>query len=219
MGSLSRRTLLKGLGAGVGLGVAGPALGGLSSALAASPANTKRAGSLPFPGRPVGVDTLPHIEHLVYFVMENHSFDNYFGMLGRGDGLTRGAHGVPTNFNPDQAGHRVPAYHSPSVCQSHYSVGQDWNRSHVAWNHGRNDGFLKLSNRRDAMAYFTEADIPFYYSLGRTFPLCDRYFSSLMGQTDPNRRFMVAATSVGQVNDTSLTGLLATPPPPNGTIF
>ena len=30
---------------------------------------------------------LPKINHIVVLMMENHSFDNYFGMLGRGDGF------------------------------------------------------------------------------------------------------------------------------------
>ena len=51
------------------------------------------------------------------------------------------------------------------------------------------------------MAYFTETDLPFYYSLGRTFPLCDRWFCSTMAQTDPNRRFLMAGSAFGLVDD------------------
>jgi phospholipase C len=66
------------------------------------------------------------------------------------------------------------------------------------------------------MAYFDDQDIPFYYSLGKTFPLCDRYFSSVMAQTYPNRRFLMAGTAFGLVStDTSS----ITEDPPNGTIF
>ena len=47
--------------------------------------------SLPFPDLPAGTDTMPAIEHVVVLVMENHSFDNVLGMLGRGDGFRLGA--------------------------------------------------------------------------------------------------------------------------------
>src|ERR1700683_1344228 len=57
--------------------------------------------SLPSPHLPPGTDTLPAIEHVVILMMENHSFDDHFGMLGRGDGLSFGRNGVPLNFNPD----------------------------------------------------------------------------------------------------------------------
>ena len=199
--------------------MAGPVLGGLPGAFAAG-RPLARPDSRPYPSLPAGTDTIPQIEHLIYLMMENHSFDNYFGMLGRGDGLTLGRNGKPVNWNADRSGRRVYAYHAPSPCTAVYDIGQDWVRSHTAWNQGRNDGFLRLATQNDdAMAYFTAEDIPFYYSLAETFPVCDRYFSSLMGQTDPNRKFMLAATSLGQVNDSSFQGIITQPPPPNGTIF
>jgi hypothetical protein len=42
------------------------------------------------------VATLPGIQHIVVLMMENHSYDNLFGMLGRGDGFTFGPDGLPT---------------------------------------------------------------------------------------------------------------------------
>ncbi len=57
-------------------------------------------GSLPYPHLPPGTDTLPAIEHVVILMMENHSFDDHFGMLGRGDGLSFGRNGSPLNYNP-----------------------------------------------------------------------------------------------------------------------
>src|SRR6478752_411554 len=49
------------------------------------------------PSKPEGTDLIPQIEHVVVVMMENHSYDNYFGMLGRGDGFTLDANGKPTN--------------------------------------------------------------------------------------------------------------------------
>ncbi len=218
---LSRRTVLKGLAGTAIAAVAGPAARALASpTLAAADTPFLRAGALPFSNLPVGYDSLPQIEHLVYFMMENHSFDNYFGMLGRGDGFTLGSNGLPTNSVPTWKGGTVQAYHAPSPCTAHYDIGQDWQRSHLAWDHGRNDGFLAETNNTDALSYFDASDIPFYYSLGRVFPICDRYFCSLMGQTDPNRKFMIAGTANGQVNDSgSLGEILNTPSPAGGTIF
>ena len=43
-------------------------------------------GERPFPDRPEGTDTLPQIDHFLVLMMENHSYDNYLGMLGRGAG-------------------------------------------------------------------------------------------------------------------------------------
>ena len=41
------------------------------------------------------------------------------------------------------------------------------------------------------MGYWTEEDLPFYYALARTFPLCDRFFASCLAQTYPNRKFLM----------------------------
>src|SRR5581483_2822439 len=111
---------------------AGLALGGFDVARAAgAPAPP---GTRPFPQLPAGVDTLPQIEHIVVLMMENHSFDNYLGMLGRGDGLTLGRDGAVRNVNPDDRGKPVRAYHASSTCQANTDISQSWDVSHRSWN-------------------------------------------------------------------------------------
>jgi phospholipase C len=48
------------------------------------------------------------------------------------------------------------------------------------------------------MGHFTGAQLPFYYSLASQFPIGDRYFCSVMAQTYPNRRFLIAAGQLPQ---------------------
>jgi phospholipase C len=67
------------------------------------------------------------------------------------------------------------------------------------------------------MGYWDEADLPFYYSLAKTFCVGNRSFCSTQGQTYPNRRYLYAATSEGLVSTTSATFSL--PAPANGTIM
>jgi len=71
-----------------------------------------------------------------------------------------------------------------------------------------------LGSSPEAMGYFTKSDLPFSCGLASVFPIADRYFSSVMGQTNPNRRYLFAGTSIGLVSD-ALPLVL----PPNGTIF
>jgi len=211
--TLTRRQVLKAAVAGTGLVLARPMLGGVAHA--AGP--LQPPGSRPYPNLPEGVDTLPQIEHIVVLMMENHSFDNYLGMLGRGDGFTLDASGKPTATNPDGHGNVVHAFHMPTPCQLDAKPSQSWNASHVQLAGGRNDGFVVSDSGPVAMGYWTGADIPFYYSLARTFPLADRYFASCLAQTYPNRRFLMAASAFGLVSD-PLPGP-NDPPPPTGTIF
>src|SRR6478752_7416080 len=83
-----------------------------SAARAAAP------GERPDPSRPPGSDRLPQIEHIVVLMMENHSYDNYLGMLrGRGEGFPLGADGEPVVSNPGTDGESVHAHHLPSTVQ------------------------------------------------------------------------------------------------------
>jgi phospholipase C len=63
------------------------------------------------------------------------------------------------------------------------------------------NGFVTDGDKAVAMSYWTEQDLPFYHGLARTFPLADRWFSSCLGPTFPNRRFLVAGTANGLMDD------------------
>jgi phospholipase C len=173
--------------------------------------------TLPDPSRAAGEPTaaLP-FDHLVIVMQENHSFDNYFGMLPRrgrpqADGFTFDASGRPTNSNPYRDGFAL-VQPSRSLCQPG-SVTQNWRSTHRQIDGGRMDGFAATAPA--SMLYWDEGDLPFYYSLARTFCLGDRWFSSAPCQTYPNRRFLLAGTAFGQIStDTSM----VFQDPPNGTI-
>ena len=229
---LSRRTLLKGIGAlaaGTALAACSSSSSSKSSTPTTRPAGTVPApttttaprilapGSRPSPQLPEGHDTLPQIEHIVVLMMENHSFDDHLGMLKRADGFKLGADGLPIDANlHTEPGKLLKAFHMPSTCQLHAFPSQSWDSSHTAFDNGRNDGFVK-GGGPVAMGYWDSTDIPFYYGLAQTFPVADRYFCSVLAQTYPNRRFLVAGTAAGIISTT--TDALLAPAPPNGTIF
>jgi phospholipase C len=51
------------------------------------------------------------------------------------------------------------------------------------------------------LGYWTGAELPFYYGLAATFPVADRWFCSCLGPTFPNRRFLIAGTAHGLIDD------------------
>jgi phospholipase C len=182
----------------------------------ASRSRLRPPGSLPDPHRPAGTEHLHQIQHIIIVMMENHSYDSYLGMLRRGDGFRLDRSHRPAHRNPDSSGHLVHSFPMANACQARRVPTQNWNASHRSWNRGRNDGFVRASGPV-AMGYWTGVTLPFYYSLARTFPLCDRWFASCLAQTYPNRRFLFAGTAYGLIS-TNAQGILA-PSPPNGTIF
>lgn len=142
---------------------------------------------------------------------------------------------LPPAGNPNGSGQYQWAYHMPTTCQHSGSPTQEWSASHEQYDDGTLGGFVTGVSYGEkaagpvAMAYWNADDLPVLHSLATYFPLADRWFQSLLGQTDPNRRYLIAATSSGMTDDISLstTGLderdvvqdTLLPTPANGTIF
>jgi phospholipase C len=194
-------------------------------------------GARPQPARPAGTDLLPQIKHIVVLMMENHSYDSYLGMLtGRGEGFPLGADGAPEVSNTGADGDVIRAFPQAATKQYEGVPSQSWHATHTQWGQGKNDGFVTSPQEVQAaaragtgpkadtsveaaiagMGYWSESDLPFYYGLARTFPLADRWFSSCLGPTFPNRRFLIAGTARGLIDDSPYDLLDY---PPAGTIF
>jgi phospholipase C len=173
---------------------------------------------------PPGTDGLPQIQHIVVLMMENHSYDNYFGMLtGRGDGFALGPDGEPTEACAAGDGTTVPLWTGAETTQQLGVPTQSWHASHIQFDEGRCGGFVRSieqtlpgADARAAMRYWTEAELPFYYGLARTFPLATRWFSACLGPTFPNRRFLIAGTANGLIDDLPFSMIDY---PASGTIF
>jgi phospholipase C len=219
MKPLSRRDLLRYSGA---LGAATiAAAGDLVLSDSANGATIRTPDSLPYPRRPAGtVDATLPFDHIVVVMMENHSFDNYLGLLPiagskRADGFSF-ANRVPTNSNPSATG-TVAVFPFSTTAQGP-DVGQDWNATHRQIDGGKMDGFIYGNGgATQAMGYWGPAVLPFAYSLASTFTVGNRWFCSAPCQTYPNRRFLMAGTAYGNIT-TSSSSITFTPPP-NGTIF
>ena len=165
--------------------------------------------ALPDPDKPAGTSLLPTIRHIVVLMMENHSYDNYLGTLaGRGDGLPLGPDGTPDATNTGLNGKPVPLHHASGPVQEQHSPTQSWHASHIQFDDGRCDGFVRSvqvtvpkADAAEPMAYWSGADLPFYHGLAETFPVADRWFCSCLGPTFPNRRFLISGTAHGLIDD------------------
>jgi phospholipase C len=147
------------------------------------------------------------IDTIVIMMMENRSFDHMLQNLpafGQPDAEVA----PPGVSNPDDDAAKtpVPQFHNPSYCFEDTEHG--WTAVHTEWDNGLMDGFVHANNLsspgsdgKRAMGYYTEADIPFFYSLASTFALADHNFSSVIGPTFPNREYLYAATSFGHIGN------------------
>jgi phospholipase C len=135
------------------------------------------------------------------------------------------------NSNLDDNGSLVFAFHATTRCVIP-DLNHSWFPSHLEANLlapnnslflSLNNGFVLVNDATDqpdngtenatedqTMSFYTQADLPFYYDLAQKFAIDDRFFSSLLGPTMPNRSYFMAATSFGHVSGSDII------PPPGG---
>jgi phospholipase C len=130
------------------------------------------------------------IEHVVVVMMENRSFDHFLGWLPNADGRQAGL------TYTDEAGvmaSTMPLAPDYMGC-GHPDPDHSWEGGRVQYNGGAMDGFLRAGmNDQYAIGYYVEADRPFFNTLAREYTVADRWFSSILGPTYPNRIFQHAA--------------------------
>lgn len=158
------------------------------------------------PTGPSACSKLTDIEHVVILIQENRSFDHYFGsyrgVRGFSDSSMAFQQPNPSNTTSSPVGTLLPFHLDNSTINSACTpdITHDWVPQHQSWDNGAMDGFVTSRlpiNANDAilaMGYYNRADVPYYYALADAFTLCDNYFCSVIGPTDPNRLYTIAAS-------------------------
>jgi phospholipase C len=134
--------------------------------------------------------TISDVQHVVIFIQENRSFDEYFGAYKGVRGFNdRNAllfqNGKADFYQPQGSGYVLP-FHSISQCLN--DVAHDWVTGHAAWDLGKWDQWV-LAKGTTALTYHTRADLGYYYALADAYTICDAYFCSVLGPTNPNRLY------------------------------
>jgi phospholipase C len=145
--------------------------------------------------------TINDVQHVVVFMQENRSFDEYFGTLKGVRGYSdrtvlRMPNGNTDLFQPSGSSYVLP-FHASSQCLN--DVAHDWVTGHAAWNFGKWDQWVPAKGTT-ALTYYMRSDLGFYYALADAYTICDAFYCSVLGPTNPNRLY-------------SMTGMID----PNGT--
>jgi phospholipase C len=161
------------------------------------------------------------IEHVIFIIKENRSFNHYFatypGAVGTMTGRTIRCSHVRCISGP-------PVRLTRSADVVPHDIGHCFLCGIVAIDGGRMDGFNRMNglrplNERDdaeelgddllGYTHMTRADIPNYWAYADRFVLADHFFTSMFGPTFPEHLFTVAASSnliVGNKIETSAPG-------------
>ena len=168
-------------------------LGGGASLTAFLGGSVARAAMLPALSRS---GTLEDVEHIVVFMQENRSFDHYFGHLSGVRGYNDRfplplPDGKPIWFQGrmDDPARWILPFHldtQKSSAQFIQDLDHSWASQHGAIAGGLMNAW-PLNKTNLTMGYFQREDIPFHYALADAFTICDHYFTSIAGPTEPNR--------------------------------
>jgi phospholipase C len=137
--------------------------------------------------------TISDVQHVVIFIQENRSFDEYFGaykgVRGFNDSNALLFQNGKTDFYQPQGNGYVLPFLATSQCLN--DVAHDWLTGHAAWALGKWDQWV-LAKGTIALTYYTRADLGYYYALADAYTICDGYFCSVLGPTNPNRLYSMS---------------------------
>ena len=149
---------------------------------------------------------LEKIEHFVFIIQENRSFDSYFGTYPGADGIATGT------ALPGFLGREVASYHDTALKNRGGPHG--WDNAQADIDGGLMDGFVKQSqaslalspqlpgdagNPDDVMGYHDYREIPNYWDYANLYVLQDRMFESVASYSLPSHLYALAGQSGGYV--------------------
>ncbi len=139
------------------------------------------------------------IQHIVFIIKENRTFDQMFGTFPGADGTTTGTISTGQILTLGQTPDRVPR-----DIQHAY-----WDAT-TGIDNGKMDKFdlildsgaqCNVNGDYLCMTQQVQADVPNYFSYATSFALGDHMFSSLKGPSLPNHLYTIAAESGGVIGN------------------
>ena len=149
----------------------------------------------PFISVPPGMASAGKIEHIVFIVKENRSFDEYFGTFP-------GANGATTYKN--SSGQVLALGHTPDPAS--HDIGHEWHDAHIAVDGGLMDRFSQefdcsVDGDNLCLTQFQQSDIPNYWSYAQTYTLSDEAFSNVASGSYPAHLALVAGSSLDVIDN------------------
>ena len=165
-----------------------------SALIIATYKNTAGYGSVygkftPFISVPPGNGSVGKIQHIVFLVKENRSFDQYFGTFAGANGATTAK---------IHTGAVIPLGHSPD--KPKHDMGHEWTDSHNDVDAGRMDRWdleylCSVNNDNLCLTQFQQADIPNYWAYAQNYSLADAAFSSVESGSYPAHLMLVSGSA------------------------
>jgi phospholipase C len=155
------------------------------------------------------------IDHVVFIVKENRTFNNYFATYPGAEGATEGGT-IHCTEDGCEDGPTVKLTHGPDIYE--HDMTHCFRCGLTAINDGKMNGFNQMagvipqSENADIFgadmqgySYLDRSDLPNYWAYADRFALADHFFTSMYGPTTPEHLYAVAAQSNYLVDNKSTT--------------
>ena len=154
------------------------------------PRQAPTQGSAP-PAAPPGLEK---IQHFVFIMQENRSYDHYFGTYPGSEGLPSGV----CIHNPS-GGACVEPYHDTALVNQ--GGAHNWINALNCIDGGLMDGFITgaVGNPGDVMGWHDAGELSNYWNYAHLYVLQDRLFESITSYSLPAHLYMLAAQSGGYI--------------------
>jgi phospholipase C len=134
------------------------------------------------------------IQHIVFMIKENRSFNNYFGTFPGANGATSGK---------VSNGSIITLGHTPDRVRD---MGHAWNDTITAVDGGLMDKFDLVEHGNDngdymSMTQYYQSDIPNYWSYAQAFTLSDGTFSSTKAASFSNHLYTIMADGAETISN------------------
>lgn len=167
-----------------------------SSGLVVEPAAGKKVG-----GGGFLAEFSTHIKHIVIVMMENHAYDNMYGVYCTATGpyCPMKGDGYPPHLCvPLYPGNRTgPCVRPFPFTQANdtfvHDMVHDYNSTNFSYDNGSMDGFyLAEKQGLNPFGYYNATTNPIYWDLAEEYGLGDHFFSSYPSYSLPNHWYLVA---------------------------
>jgi phospholipase C len=155
------------------------------------------------PSRSPGAES--PIEHVIFLVKENRSFDHYFGTYPGAEGATEGGTIADCSASTFEDGPVVKLTKAPLVLP--HDLGHAFAPGLYSINGGKMNGYNCVALGEDMTGYTQHSrdTLPAYFAYADRFVLADHFFTSMYGPTFPEHLYTVAAQSYGIVDNKTTT--------------
>ncbi|PSH60380.1 phospholipase C, phosphocholine-specific [Phyllobacterium endophyticum] len=154
--------------------------------------------------------SLKDIEHVIFLMQENRSFDHYYGTMrgvrGFGDPRPlRLRNGNPVFTQPNGTRKVIKPFQvrrgeesAGDYASKDFGLPHSYDDGLKAVGSGWNDNWIAAKKNLTTMAHLDAAkDLSYYHKLIEAFTICDGYHCSVPAGTDPNRSHFWSGTAKG----------------------